>query len=182
MTEDKPISLRSQSVFAPYIKDFVQQKQSLGLKYNVAIETLNMFDSFCAERNVAVPAMTDEIYSEWCRKRPAESETTHQIRVGYTRQFSKFLYNNGIEATAVFHPLPKRSKAFVPYIFSEGEMDFCTYRSPSMRSSGSAMYWLSARRNRSFRMVSSTWGVAHLVSFLNLLLHCQITRRYLSLE
>ena len=32
MTEDKPISLRSQSVFAPYIKDFVQQKQSLGLK------------------------------------------------------------------------------------------------------------------------------------------------------
>ena len=37
MTEDKPISLRSQSVFAPYIKDFVQQKQSLGLKYNAAI-------------------------------------------------------------------------------------------------------------------------------------------------
>lgn len=122
MTEDKPISLRSQSVFAPYIKDFVQQKQSLGLKYNAAIETLNMFDSFCAERNVAVPAMTDEIYSEWCRKRPAESETTHQIRVEYIRQFSKFLYNNGIEATAVFHPLPKRSKAFVPYIFSEEEI------------------------------------------------------------
>ena len=47
MTEDKPISLRSQSVFAPYIKDFVEQKQSLGLKYNVAIETLNMFDAFC---------------------------------------------------------------------------------------------------------------------------------------
>ena len=35
MTEDKPISLRSQSVFAPYIKDFVEQKQSLGLNCNV---------------------------------------------------------------------------------------------------------------------------------------------------
>lgn len=45
MTEDKPISLRSQSVFAPYIKDFVQQKQSLGLKYNAAIETLNMVEA-----------------------------------------------------------------------------------------------------------------------------------------
>jgi len=52
MTEDKPMILRTQSVFAPYIRDFVDQKQSLGLKYNVAIETFNMFDSFCAKRNI----------------------------------------------------------------------------------------------------------------------------------
>ena len=122
MIEDKPIILRSQSVFSPYIKDFVEQKQSLGLKYNVAIETLNMFDTFCAEKNITRPAMTDELYSEWCRKRPAESESTHQIRVEYVRQFSKYLYNNGIEANAAFHPLPRRSKAFVPYIFTGEEI------------------------------------------------------------
>ena len=122
MTEDKPIILRSQSVFAPYIRDFVEQKQSLGLKYNVAIETLNMFDSFCAERNITEPAMTDALYSEWCYKRPSESETTHQIRIGYVQQFSKYLYNNGIEATVAFHPLPRGSKAFVPYIFTDEEI------------------------------------------------------------
>ena len=122
MTEDKPMILRSQSVFAPYIRDFVEQKQSLGLKYNVAIETLNMFDSFCAERNITEPIMTDTLYSEWCCKRPAESESTHRIRVGYVRQLSKYLYDNGVEATAAFHPLPRGSKAFVPYIFTEEEI------------------------------------------------------------
>lgn len=122
MIEDKPIILRSQSVFSPYIKDFVEQKQSLGLSYNVAIETLNMFDTFCAEKNITKPAMTDEIYSEWCRKRPAENESTHQIRVEYVRQFSKYLHNNGIEANVAFHPLPRRSKAFVPYIFTGEEI------------------------------------------------------------
>lgn len=122
MIKDKPLSLRSQSVFAPYIKDFIEQKQSLGLKYNVAIETLNMFDSFCAERNVTAPAITNELYSAWCCKRPAESERTHQIRVCYVRQFSKYLYNNGIEAIAAFHSLPRGSNAFVPYIFTEEEI------------------------------------------------------------
>ena len=123
MTENKPMILRSQSVFAPYIRDFVEQKQSLGLKYNVAIETLNMFDSFCVERNITEPIMTDTLYSEWCCKQPAESESTHRIRVGYVRQLSKYLYDNGVEATAAFHPLPKGSKAFVPYIFTEEDID-----------------------------------------------------------
>lgn len=122
MMEDKPINLRSQSVFAPYIKDFVEQKQSLGLKYNAAIETLNMFDSFCAGRNITDPTMTDALYSEWCRKRPTENETTHHIRVGYVRQFSKYLCENGIKVTAALHLLPRGSKAFVPYIFSEEEI------------------------------------------------------------
>ena len=38
------------------------------------------------------------------------------------------------------------------------------------------MYSLTAWRNRSFRISSSTWGVVHFVSFLNFRLHCQITR------
>lgn len=122
MIKDNTMILRAQSVFAQYIRDFVQQKQSLGLKYNVAIEVLNMFDSFCVERNIAEPVMTNTLYSEWCYKRPAESETTHLLRIIYVRQFSKYLYNNGIEVTAAFHPLPRRSKAFIPYIFTKEEI------------------------------------------------------------
>ena len=123
MMSDKPIMLRSQSVFAPFILEFVSQKQSLGLKYNSVIETLNMFDSFCADKNITEPIMTDKLLAEWCCKRPAENETTHKIRVGNVQQFSKYLYNNGIQATAAFHPLPKGSKAFVPYIFTKEEID-----------------------------------------------------------
>lgn len=122
MKEDKPITLRRQSAFAPYISDFVAQKQALGCKYNSAIEVLNLFDSFCAERSISEPAITDAIYEEWCRKRPSENESTHRMRVTYIRQFSSFLHNNGIDAIATFHPLPNRSQAFVPYIFTVDEI------------------------------------------------------------
>ena len=123
MMEDKPIVLRLRSVFAPFMQDYVSQKQALGLKYNSVIETLNMFDSFCVERNITEPIMSEKLLAEWCCKRPAENETTHKIRIGNVQQFSRYLFNNGIQATASFHPLPKGSKAFVPYIFTGSEIE-----------------------------------------------------------
>lgn len=122
MKSDTPIRLRNQSVFSPYIADFIAQKQALGLKYNAAIETLNQFDSFCMDAGVTEAAITDELYTAWCQKRLSENETTHQIRVVYIRQFSVFMHDNGLPAISAFHPLPKRSKAFTPYIFSKEEI------------------------------------------------------------
>lgn len=122
MIESKPITLRSKSVFGAYMEDFVSQKQALGYKYNAAIETLNLFDSFCVEAGVTEPIISDELYTCWCQKRDTENEATHQMRAGYIRQFSRFLANNGSPSLAPFHPLPKRSKEFVPYIFSEEEL------------------------------------------------------------
>lgn len=122
MKQDKPIAVRTDSIFGPYILDFISQKQALGLKYSAAIEVLNMFDSFCAKKGVDKLAMTDELYAEWCKKRPAESEATHQIRIGYVRQFSTYLLNNGIPVTAVFHILSKWNRSFVPYIFTTEEI------------------------------------------------------------
>ena len=122
MKKEKPIQLRGQSVFAPYLADFIGQKRALGNKYNAAVETLNLFDSFCAGRGIREAALTEELYEAWCQKRPAENESTHQTRVIYVQMFSKYLYNNGIEAVSAFHPLPRKSKAFVPYIFTEDEI------------------------------------------------------------
>lgn len=41
---------------------------------------------------------------------------------------------------------------------------------------------LKASTNRALMVFSSRWGVSHLLPPLNLLLHCQMTRRYLLLE
>ena len=121
MTESKPILLRANSVFGPHMRDFVSQKQALGYKYNAAIETLNLFDSYCIENGVTEPVINEKLYTDWSQKRDTENESTHQIRVEYVRQFSSFLYNNGSPSLATFHPLPKKSKAFIPYIFSKEE-------------------------------------------------------------
>lgn len=122
MHEDNPLTLRAQSVFGPYMQDFVSQKQALGIKYGAAIEAFNLFDSFCIERKVTEPVITDDLYTAWNEKRDTENETTHQIRVGYVRQFSKYLADNGSESVSVFHPLPRGAKSFVPYIFTNEEI------------------------------------------------------------
>lgn len=123
MKKTNPMVLRANSVFGTYMQDFISQKQALGFKYNAAIETLNLFDSFCIESGITEPVITEELYTSWCQKRDVENETTHYMRIEYVRQFSLFLYNNGSPSLSTFHQLPKKSKAFIPYIFSENEIN-----------------------------------------------------------
>ena len=122
MREDKQIQLRNKSVFAPYFSDFVAQKRALGNRYDTCVEVLNLFDDFCIQHEVREAAISDTLFQEWCQRRTTENGTTQKIRVAYTQMFSKFLHDNGIEAPASFHPLPKQEKAFIPYIFSTDEI------------------------------------------------------------
>ena len=122
MKELTMLDLRNNSVFAPYEADFIAQKRALGCKYNAAVEVLNLFDDFCVEYGLTEPVLDQQLYDSWCKKRPSENETTHYIRVQYINLFSKFLNDNGISALAAFYPTPKRSKSFVPYIFTADEI------------------------------------------------------------
>ena len=122
MTSDKLIELRCQSVFSSYLSEFVAQKRALGCKYNTGVESLNLFDSYCASHGVTKAFMTEELYNAWVTRRASENESTHQTRVTYARQFAAFLYNNGAGEIAAFHPLPKKTNAFVPYIFTEEQI------------------------------------------------------------
>jgi len=122
MIKDTPLKLNCHSIFANNIAEFVTQKRALGCKCNAAIEALNMFDDFCVSQNVNSLCITKDLMQQWCCKRPIESESTHRFRVSWARAFSRFLADNGISAPSEFHPLPKRSDDFVPYIFSKEEI------------------------------------------------------------
>ncbi len=122
MRESKLLQLRNRSVFAPYFADFIAQKRALGNKYDACVETLNLFDDFCMKNAVEKPVITEELYLKWCQQRPTENTTTQNIRIGYVQSFCKYLHNNGVEAPYAFHPLPKKSKKFIPYIFTEEEI------------------------------------------------------------
>ncbi len=123
MKTDKHIQLRNNSVFAPYMTDFVDQKRALGNKYDACVETLNLFDDFCIKNHVTEAAISEELLQKWSQPRPNENSTTQCIRVSYIQMFSKFLHNSGINAPCSFHPLPRVSKAFIPYIFSHAEIE-----------------------------------------------------------
>ena len=95
MYEEKLLTLKCTSVFAPYMIDFVEQKRALGNKYNACVEVFNGFDRFCNELHLEAPAISKDLLSLWEEKRPHENETTQLIRISYIRQLCEYLHNKG---------------------------------------------------------------------------------------
>lgn len=122
MIEKKLLQLRNKSILAPYFTDFVAQKRALGYRYDTCVEVLNLFDDFCVEHKLNHPIISSELMQEWCQMRPNENQTTQHMRICYIQNFCTFLHNIGLEAPYAFHPLPKVSKKFKPYIFTEKEI------------------------------------------------------------
>lgn len=123
MYEEKLLPLQCTSVFAPCMADFVEQKRALGNKYNACVEVFNGFDRFCNEQRLESPVISKELLSLWEEKRPHENETTQLVRISYVRQFCEYLNKNGYEVPGAFHPAPKKSQQFVPYIFTKNELE-----------------------------------------------------------
>jgi hypothetical protein len=98
MREEKLVRLHCNSVFAPYIEEFIGQKRALGNKYNAATEVLNLFDDFCVQQDIQELALSELLYQKWSLKRPSESgnlvfytiffqtikNSTEPIDVGFT--------------------------------------------------------------------------------------------------
>ena len=123
MHEEKLLELKCSSVFAPFIIDFVEQKRALGYKYNAGVEVFNEFDSFCRQHELSSPTISKEFLSLWEGKRSHENETTQLCRISYVRTLCKHLCNNGYDIPGAFHSAPKKSREFVPYIFTKDEME-----------------------------------------------------------
>lgn len=123
MYEEKLLTLKCTSVFAPYMINFVEQKRALGNKYNACVEVFNGFDRFCNELHLEAPAISKDLLSLWEEKRPHENETTQLIRISYIRQLCEYLHNKGYEVPGAFHPAPKKHQQFVPYIFTKDELE-----------------------------------------------------------
>ena len=116
------LELKCNSVLAPYMKDFVEQKRALGLRFNAQVEVFREFDRFCVKKKLNEPILTEDIMNEWCQRRQHESIVTHGMRVSYVRQLSHFLVANGLNVPAVFHPVSGKNLNFIPYIFTHDEM------------------------------------------------------------
>ncbi len=123
MVEEKLLELHCTSALAPCMMDFVEQKRALGNKYNAGVEVFNEFDRFCNDHRLASPSISKEFLALWEAKRPHENETTQLIRVSYVRELCRHMYNNGYDAPGAFHPAPKKSREFVPYIFTKDELE-----------------------------------------------------------
>lgn len=123
MKTDRYLPISCNSVFEPYITEYVGLKRAFGFTFNTETEILNIFDKFCLNNSITNPVVSRKVLDAWETKRENESKTTHQLRVRVVRGLSEYLYKKGLDTPHIFHPLPDVNKDFVPYIFSETEIN-----------------------------------------------------------
>src|SRR5690349_22191412 len=87
-----------QSVLAPFMDHFLQEKHACGYAYHEPIRILHRFDEFLVQEGLATLELPRSIVRNWLAKKPHESASTQQQRIILIRQLSTFLLRAGYPA------------------------------------------------------------------------------------
>lgn len=111
------------SVFKDLIKDLINEKHTLGFKYETMEWKLKEIDLLAIKMNLEEIKITKDFVSKFIKKKANESKINITNRVSAIRIFSQFLNRKGY-ASYIIPSLPKGSyqSDFTPYIFSNSEL------------------------------------------------------------
>jgi integrase/recombinase XerD len=109
------------SVYARYIKQFIEMKHALGYKFVTQQVILFQLDDFAVHQKEKSYAITREFADKWSKKRPNESELYRYTRISILAQFSKYLCDNKIKSFVPKLP-PYPASTFIPYIYTPADM------------------------------------------------------------
>lgn len=131
------------SIYAPYIRQFINLKRKLGFKYVTGGVILSQIDVLATERKEMKSGITKEFTDVWSERRPNESEFYRYERIRHLAQFSSYLCSLGI--SSYIPRLPRFPKStFIPYIYSQTEMhalfDACDGLRAHLASKDSCMF------------------------------------------
>ncbi|MFH1762506.1 MAG: tyrosine-type recombinase/integrase [bacterium] len=108
--------------FNELLESFVKQKIVLGYKYDATRDSLKRFSHYTLNYRIDKKSLSKELVLSWTARRKNESDITWAHRSSDLRQFALYLQSHGYDA---FIP-PKchkiRRHAFVPYIFTQEEI------------------------------------------------------------
>ena len=126
-------NLTLQGVFCPYIKDFIAMKRHLGYSaYGMEIN-LKAFDRFAKSHGVQQVCISEPLALRWCAKRKDEANDTWSHRINYLRQFCIYLLNLGFEVYIPQKPPSKKDEYFIPYIYSDDEIQAIFHAADGLR-------------------------------------------------
>jgi integrase len=108
-------------ILAPFIWDFLNMRRNLGFKSISTEYSLFAFDDFSNRKGLTRITVTKELADEWGQRRHDEATDTWSHRNCFLRQFSIYLFNLGYE-TYIPLKLPSKPDTFIPYIYSEQEL------------------------------------------------------------
>ena len=111
-----------QSVLAPFMDQFLQEKNACGYAYHEPIRILHRLDDFLVQEGLATLEFPRSVVRKWLAKKPHESAATQQHRITLVRQFSRFLLRGGYPAYVPDSTLRTRKTPFVPRMLTDEEL------------------------------------------------------------
>jgi len=120
-------------VFYPYINDFITMKRHLGFSASNMEISLKAFDRYAKSNGVKHVGISEPLALQWCAKRENEANDTWSHRINFLRQFCIYLLNLGFDAYIPQKPPSKKDNNFIPYIYSDGEMQAIFHAVDSLR-------------------------------------------------
>lgn len=107
--------------FASMLELYISQKQALGYDYTGGYNIFMVFDKFSKNYNVTNNELTEDIVTDWAKKRLNESETYRSARIYHLQHFATFLNTQGfygyIAPRQIYH-FPQHNA----YIFTRDEI------------------------------------------------------------
>jgi integrase len=110
------------SIYAPYFKQFIAIKQSLGYVTLRAEWIFLEFDKFFIENDVKIIGITREQIEQWRSTRINDAPSTIYTKYSILSQFCRFMCKVGYNSYIPRMPVCPNKDRFVPYIFSSQEM------------------------------------------------------------
>lgn len=110
------------SVFADHILGLIEQKRSLGYKYESQPAILKRFDTFCLEHHPNETELNRDIVLDWAVKRPNEKPATLQGRITPVSELAKYMLRLGIQAFALPKGMLPRVPRYIPHIYCDDEL------------------------------------------------------------
>jgi integrase/recombinase XerD len=112
-----------QSILAPFMEKFLQEKHACGYRYHEPTRILRRLDHFVVQGGLTTDELPRFIAQKWLAKRTHESPRTHQQRIMVVRQFSRFLCRLGYSAYVPDSTLaPREQSSFAPRILTHEEI------------------------------------------------------------
>jgi integrase/recombinase XerD len=118
-----PVNAPFQSVLAPFMDKFLQEKHACGYAYHEPTRILRRLDDFLVQERLATHELPRSVARKWLAKKAHESATSQRQRITVVRHFSRFLLRLGYSAYVPDSTLAARNPStFVPRMLTGEEL------------------------------------------------------------
>ena len=107
-------------IYAPYIKQYIDFKKSLGFKYDTETKIFSFFDRFTIKRSEKIVGITRDLAADWRQLNLNESSAYKYHRCVCLNQLASYLSKIGFRSYIM--QLPTNKNTFTPYIFSRNQV------------------------------------------------------------